>query len=86
MDIVIKNITKSFHGKNVIQPIRLTIHNGSFTTLLGPSGCGKTTLLRMIAGLEIPDTGEIWLGDLRVFSKERSIYVSPEKRNDGFVF
>ncbi len=86
MDIIIKNITKSFHGKNVIQPISLTIHNGSFTTLLGPSGCGKTTLLRMIAGLETPDTGEIWLGDQCVFSKEKSIYVSPEKRNIGFVF
>ena len=50
MKIVLKNITKSFGAKTVIQPTDLTIQSGSLTTLLGPSGCGKTTLLRMIAG------------------------------------
>ena len=86
MEIRLDQISKSFDKKQVIQPTTLTIENGSFTTLLGPSGCGKTTLLRMIAGLETPDSGEIYLDDICVFSKERKIDLPPEKRNLGFVF
>ena len=86
MEIRLKKISKSFDRKQVIHPTTLTIQNGSFTTLLGPSGCGKTTLLRMIAGLETPDDGEIWLDDTCVFSKEDKINLPPEKRNLGFVF
>ena len=86
MEIRLEQIAKSFDKRQVIQPTTLTIENGSFTTLLGPSGCGKTTLLRMIAGLETPDDGEIWLDDTCVFSKERKINLPPEKRNLGFVF
>lgn len=59
MEIRLDRIAKSFDKRQVIQPTTLTIRNGSFTTLLGPFGCGKTTLLRMIAGLETPDEGEI---------------------------
>ena len=61
MKIRLERITKSFEKKQVIRQTDLTIESGSFTTLLGPSGCGKTTLLRMIAGLETPDAGEIFL-------------------------
>ena len=86
MEIRLKEISKSFDKKQVIHPTTLTIENGSFTTLLGPSGCGKTTLLRMIAGLETPDDGEIWLDDLCVFSRQRGVNIPPEKRNLGFVF
>lgn len=86
MQISLKGVTKSFDKKQVIQPTTITIENGSFTTLLGPSGCGKTTLLRMIAGLETPDTGEIYLDDNCVFSLKQKINVSPEKRNLSFVF
>ena len=86
MEIRLDQIAKSFDKKQVIQPTTLTIQNGSFTTLLGPSGCGKTTLLRMIAGLETPDDGEIWLDDTCVFSQKRKINLPPEKRNLGFVF
>ena len=59
MEIRFDKVEKSFDGKQVIRPTTLTVEDGSFTTLLGPSGCGKTTLLRMIAGLETPDRGEI---------------------------
>ena len=86
MEIRLEQIAKSFDKRQVIHPTTLTIQNGSFTTLLGPSGCGKTTLLRMIAGLETPDDGEIWLDDICVFSKTRKISLPPEKRNLGFVF
>ena len=86
MEIRLNQITKRFEKKQVIRPTTLTIADGSFTTLLGPSGCGKTTLLRMIAGLETPDTGEIWLGDTCVFSRQRGIDLPPEKRGLGFVF
>ena len=86
MEILLNQIVKSFDKKQVIHPTTLTIGDGSFTTLLGPSGCGKTTLLRMIAGLETPDDGEIWLDDTCVFSKKQGINLPPEKRNLGFVF
>ena len=86
MEIRLVHITKSFGGKQVIAPTDMTIASGSFTTLLGPSGCGKTTLLRMIAGLETPDTGEIWFDSQCVFSREEKIDLPPEKRGLGFVF
>ncbi len=86
MEIRLDRIAKSFDKRRVIQPTTLTIRSGSFTTLLGPSGCGKTTLLRMIAGLETPDEGEIWLDDVCVFSWKQKINLPPEKRNLGFVF
>ena len=86
MEIRLCQVSKSFDKKQVIHQTTLTIQDKSFTTLLGPSGCGKTTLLRMIAGLETPDDGEIWLDDTCVFSKERKINLPPEKRNLGFVF
>lgn len=86
MEIRMIDITKSFGEKTVIQKTSITINSGSFTTLLGPSGCGKTTLLRMISGLESPDTGEIWFDDRCVFSSEKGINVPPEKRGLGFVF
>ncbi len=86
MKITLTGITKSFGEKKVILTTSLTIESGIFTTLLGPSGCGKTTLLRMIAGLETPDTGEICFDDRVVFSSEMKINVPPEKRGLGFVF
>ena len=85
MKIVLKNVTKAFGVKTVIQPTDLTIHSGSLTTLLGPSG-GKTTLLRMIAGLETPDSGEILFGERCVFSAQKKLNIPPEQRGLGFVF
>lgn len=86
MEIKLVHVTKSFGAKQVIQPTSFVIQSGSLTTLLGPSGCGKTTLLRMIAGLETPDSGEIWFENRCVFSSEKKINILPEKRGLGFVF
>lgn len=86
MKIVLNNIVKSFSGKTVIDGINLSMESGAFTTLLGPSGCGKTTLLRMIAGLETPDQGEIYFDDRCVFSSSKRMNLPPEKRGLGFVF
>ncbi len=86
MEIRLQDISKRFGDKEVIRGLDLRIHSGAFTTLLGPSGCGKTTLLRMIAGLETPDTGEIWFDDRCLFSAAQGINLAPEKRGLGFVF
>ena len=59
MSIEIRDITKQFGRFTALQPINLTVPTGKLTSLLGPSGCGKTTLLRIIAGLELADTGRI---------------------------
>lgn len=86
LKITLKGIAKSFGDKTVIKPLDLTINDGSFTTLLGPSGCGKTTLLRMISGLEAPDSGEIYFDDKLIFSSKKGVNIPPEKRGLGFVF
>lgn len=86
MEITIKNVKKCFGGRCVISDLSMMIHDHSLTVILGPSGCGKTTLLRMIAGLEVPDKGEICFDGVPVFSSEKKIFVPPEKRGLGFVF
>ena len=86
MRIELRGISKAFGEKTVIAPVDMVFASRAFTTLLGPSGCGKTTLLRMIAGLETPDSGEILFGDEVVFSKKKGIDLPPEKRGLGFVF
>jgi len=58
-EIVIKNLRKEFGAFTAVKGSSFTIQDGEFFMLLGPSGCGKTTTLRMIAGLELPTSGEI---------------------------
>ncbi|MBI4319270.1 MAG: ABC transporter ATP-binding protein [Chloroflexi bacterium] len=83
----LENLSKSFDGKHMaVCHVDLDIRDGELITLLGPSGCGKTTTLRMIAGLEENDTGTVWIGDRIVSSKEKRIFVQPERRNIGMVF
>jgi len=84
--IILSNISKSYSGTPAVRDLTINIREGEFLTLLGPSGCGKTTTLRMIAGLEDADTGEIIVGDKTFFSIKKGLYVPPEKRELGFIF
>ena len=80
MSITIKNLNKSFGDFHALQNINLQVPTGSLVSLLGPSGCGKTTLLRIIAGLENHNNGEIYFDETEVSSK------SVRERGVGFVF
>lgn len=79
-DINLKSVTKSFGSLNAVDDITFTIPKSSVTVLLGPSGCGKTTLMRMIAGLEVPTSGNIFFDDIEVTR------VPTKRRNLGMVF
>ncbi len=83
-DLRLKAITKSYGPKTVLHPLDLEIPDGAFVALLGPSGCGKTTLLRIVAGLETPSSGELFLGGKKVFGAE--VNLPPEERGLGMVF
>ena len=65
-DLILKNLTKSFGEFNAVDDLSLVIPKGSFFALLGPSGCGKTTLLKIIAGLLSPDSGEVIINNSRI--------------------
>ena len=80
MSIEVRNINKHFGAFHALRNVNLDIESGELLALLGPSGCGKTTLLRIIAGLESPDTGSI------AFSGEDATDFSVKERNVGFVF
>lgn len=84
--ITLDQVSKRFGEEVAVDKLSLTIESGEFFSLLGPSGCGKTTTMRMIAGLETPSSGRIWIGDQCVFDHDRQINVSPGKRNLGMVF
>ncbi len=77
-------ISKHFDQFTALDSVSLAIPDGAFLALLGPSGCGKTTLLRLIAGLEHPDQGEIRFDDQLVAGD--AVFVPPEKRRVGMVF
>lgn len=78
--IEIKNVTKVFDGITVVDNVNLAVRRGEFVTLLGPSGCGKTTLLRMIAGFEMPTSGSVFL------EKQDVTTVPPHLRPINTVF
>jgi spermidine/putrescine transport system ATP-binding protein len=79
-DVVIEDVSKSFGGYRVLNGVSMKIRKGEFFSLLGPSGCGKTTLLRIIAGFEIPDDGGV------LFDGADVLPFPPNKRQANTVF
>ena len=78
--LTLKNISKAFKSLKVLEDISLELGDGELLVLLGPSGCGKSTMLRLIAGLETLDSGEIYIGDNRID------HLEPKKRQVAMVF
>lgn len=88
--IKIQNLSKEFlsiRGRTVaLRDVNLKIEPGTFFVLLGPSGCGKTTLLNVVAGIEKPSQGEIWIDEKPVVSSQQRIFLTPRERNIAMVF
>jgi len=83
--IELNNISHFYKDKLAINNLSLNIEENKITCLLGGSGCGKTTLLRIIAGLEIPKTGSVTI-DNKIATEDGKIFLSPSDRNIGFIF
>lgn len=80
----IRNLVRRFGGRSVVDDVSLSIQAGQVTCLLGPSGCGKSTTLRMIAGVEMQDSGEIYVDGKLVC--DTVFRVPPERREIGLMF
>lgn len=76
----ISNVSKVFDKNVALNNVSLDIQAGEFVCLLGPSGCGKSTLLRLIAGLDHPSSGRIFIGERDVTN------LPPSRRNFGIMF
>ena len=85
VSVALKQVTKRFGARVAVNALSLEVAEGSTVGILGPSGGGKTTVLRLIAGLETPDDGEVHLGG-RLASSPRRLHIPPSDRNIGFVF
>ncbi len=83
--ITVTTVTKRFGSHLALDRLSLEVRAGEAAVILGPSGCGKTTLLRVIAGLEVPDSGDVSLNGTKVSGPRRAI-VPPHQRRLGFVF
>ena len=79
-NLEIKNLTKIYNKKKVLNNINFKVKNGEFLSILGPSGCGKTTLLKILIGIESPTSGSIYKG------KENITKFEPSQREMGMVF
>src|SRR5437588_11988608 len=80
MSIELRNVTKQFGEVTAVKNVSFSVKEGELMALLGPSGGGKTTVLRMIAGLEVPTAGDVFIRGERVND------LSVQQRNIGFVF
>jgi iron(III) transport system ATP-binding protein len=78
-------VSKAYNSRNGVDRISMSIERGERVVLLGPSGCGKTTVLRLVAGLEVPDTGTISISGRVVAEGGRNL-LEPEQRHIGMVF
>jgi iron(III) transport system ATP-binding protein len=83
--IELSAVSKSYGGLAVVDGVSASVERGERMVLLGPSGCGKTTLLRLVAGLEVPDSGTISIDGGRVAEAGCNL-VEPEERRIGMVF
>jgi ABC-type Fe3+/spermidine/putrescine transport system ATPase subunit len=81
----IRGVSKRFGSHQALDGVSLEVPPSACVVILGPSGCGKTTLLRVVAGLETPDSGEIWIDGVRATGAQRR-FVPPHERRTGFVF
>jgi ABC-type Fe3+/spermidine/putrescine transport system ATPase subunit len=84
--LTLTHVVKRFGDYAAVDDVSIDVREGELFTLLGPSGCGKSTTLRMIAGLEDVDEGEILLRDQPLVSSARGIFVPTQRRNMGMVF
>lgn len=84
--IVLSEINKYYGSNHVLKNLNLVVEDGDFMTLLGPSGCGKTTTLRVIAGLEKPQSGNIYMDEREVVNAKERFYEDPAKRGLNLVF
>ncbi len=84
--IELSQVTRRFGAVTAVDRLDLGIERGECVAMLGPSGCGKTTTLRMVAGFEDLDEGEIRVGERVLSSKRTNFYLPPEQRNFGMVF
>ena len=80
------DVSFAYGDKKILENFSLDVEDAQIMCLLGPSGCGKTTLMRCLLGLNKPSTGEIYVGDRCVFSKDKRINIPPERRGIGVVF
>lgn len=84
-NIILEHITHKYQQKEILSDFSFRFEGVKTTCIIGPSGCGKTTILRLVAGLEIPSAGFVSIGDRRM-SGDGIIEVPPHKRGVGFVF
>ena len=85
VEVELSNLSKSYGEKKILEGINVKIAKGALACLLGSSGSGKTTILKMLAGFEAPDTGEIRIGGEKA-SGNQKVIIPPHRRGIGYIF